>query len=277
MVPRLWRVGVTSEASAGGSEAATGRGPTGDRVTVDGVTVAAVGGRPAFFVGLRKPPKPVAPFGGDRRWLDTCAFLDPETLQCRIHGDDHYPDECREYPGHNLTLGQETECERVEATFDGPERLLDDEPPEGLRGLLLGPHAVGAKLFAYPDPATLDGTGALERLRAGESTVSDRARFVAVAAASHPGSTAVNEDKRLEAKRLVHEADSWVGRAIDEWGERAGPLGSEAAAAPSGNAVETRRGAPETPGWEAVRSENDECGGTGPRDRTEDGHADDSR
>ena len=39
-----------------------------------------------------------------------------------------------------LDLGAETECERVEAEWGG-ERLLEDEPPEGMEGLLLGPHA----------------------------------------------------------------------------------------------------------------------------------------
>jgi hypothetical protein len=249
MVPRLWRVDDGGTASATGLSAGT--------VTVDGIELAAIGGRPAFFVGLRKPPKPVAPFGGDRRWLDACAFLDPETLQCRLHGGALYPDECREYPGHNLVLGRETECERVESAFDGPARLLEDDPPDGLRGLLLGPHALGAKVFAHPDPAGLDGEGTVARLQAGEATARDRARFVAVAAASRPGSIEVDPDKRARADERARRADSWVGRAVDEWRERAGRKGSAAADAPTGATVEDRRGAPGTPGWDAVRERAD--------------------
>ncbi|MFC6827028.1 YkgJ family cysteine cluster protein [Halopelagius fulvigenes] len=233
MVPRMW---AASEERAG------------EGVEIDGVDVAAIGGRPAFFVGLRKPPKPVAPFGHSRRWLRSCVFLDPETLQCRIHGDDEYPAECAEYPGHNLALEQETECERVESAFGG-ERLLDDEAPEGQRGLLLGPQAVGSKVFAHPDPSRLGG--AVERMRRGDLTAEDRAEFVGVAAGSRPGSVEVNEERAERTRAEVLETESWVSDAVEEWTDAAGELGSEATDAPVG--AEEAFGAPETPGWDAVR------------------------
>jgi hypothetical protein len=241
LVPRLWH-----------DDAGTATGS----VTVDGVDLAALAGRPAFFVGLSTPPKPVAPFGLDRTWLRTCTFLDPETLQCRIHGDERYPAECADYPGHNLALGVETECERVEATHGDPgERLVDAEPPAGQRGLLLGPHAVGAKVFAYPDPDEL--TGVIHRLRRGEETPADRARFVAVAAASAPGTLAVDDARREAAREAALAADSWAGRAIDEWTAAAAGPGEPAGEAPTGDEVEVDRGAPRTPGWAAVRAASD--------------------
>jgi hypothetical protein len=232
MVPRMWEADDEREG-----------------VEIDGVSVAAVDGRPAFFVGLRKPPKPVAPFGLDPVWLRTCAFLDPETLQCRIHGDDEYPTECAEYPGHNLALGRETECERVESAFGG-DRLLDDAPPDGLRGLLLGPQALGAKVFAHPEPGRL--AGAVDRMRRGDLTPADRAEFVAVAAGSAPGSLDVSDARVERTRAAVAETVSWVGESVDEWTAAAGPLGGDARGAPSGEAVEVDRGAPETPGWDAV-------------------------
>ncbi|MGQ4556370.1 YkgJ family cysteine cluster protein [Halobellus sp. GM3] len=231
LTPRLWRV---DEETAG--------------VVVDGVRVAALAGYPAFFVGFRKPPKPIGPFGTARRWLSTCAFLDPDTLQCRIHDRDTYPDECASYPGHNLALDAETECERVEAEYGG-ERLLDDEA-EGHDGLMLGPQAVGAKVFAYPDPEEL--TGIVERLRRGELTETDRAAFVGVAAGSKPGSLSVDEERAATATADVLDADSWAGRAIRQWADAAGDVGSAADDHPSGDAVEASRGAPQTPGWDDV-------------------------
>lgn len=227
MTPRLW------EARDGPS------------VAVDGREVAAIRGKPAFFVGLRKPPKPVAPFGTDGAWLPTCAFLDPETLQCRIHDAPEYPEECAEYPGHNLSLGAETECERVEEHVGG-DRLLDDEPPEAQSSLLFGPQAVGQKVFAYPEPGDLPA-GFVDRLAAGDLTDADRAAFVAVAAASAPGTTAVEPTKREQAYETALDADSWVGRAIDEWTARADGDDPDPAL---GETVEASRGAPETPGWD---------------------------
>ncbi|WP_226022592.1 YkgJ family cysteine cluster protein [Halomicrobium salinisoli] len=215
--------------------------------TVDGREVAAVGDRPVFFVGLRKPPKPVGPFGTDSTWLRTCTFLDPVTLQCRIHGSELYPDTCATYPGDNLQLDAETECERVERVFGG-ERLLDDEPPEG-DSPLLGPAALGSTVFAHPDPGRLDG--AVERLANGEPTREDRAEFAAVAGASAPGTGAISEDwyERLYDEALA--ADAWTGRAIETWERMAAErVGERAPASRLARRVEDADGAPGTPGWD---------------------------
>ncbi|MFC3477807.1 YkgJ family cysteine cluster protein [Halobacterium litoreum] len=249
LVP-LTREDVRAFLDAGLGDAMTPRLWTareGPSVDVQGREVAAIEGKPAFFVGLRKPPKPVAPFGADPHWLPSCAFLDPETLKCRIHDSNVYPEECAEYPGHNLALGVATECERVEARVGG-ERLLDDEPPEDLSSLLFGPQAVGEKVFAYPDPGGLPD-GVLDRLAAGDLTDRDRAHFVAVAAASAPGTTAVEPERRRNAFETARDAESWVGEAVREWARRADRDEPDPGL---GEVVEDARGAPETPGWDAL-------------------------
>lgn len=224
-----------------------------DSVRIDGSDLAAVGDRPVFVVGLRKPPKPVAPIGTEEhRWLDSCVFLDPTTLQCRIHDTDRYPQTCSTYPGHNLELDAETECERVEAA-DGGERLLDDEPPEDLPAPAFGPHAVGTTVFAYPTPDDLDG--AIERIRDGNATADDRARFVGAAVGSRPGSLSVDTDRMAEARTRAREADSWAGRAIREWEERAEVDGDPVTLDGRNRErlvreLEDNAGAPGTPGWE---------------------------
>lgn len=226
-------------------------------VTIDGHDVAAMGDRPLFLVGLRKPPKPVAPFGSDSVWLDACAFLDPETLQCRIHGEDLYPRTCSTYPARNLELDRETECERVERAHGNPgERLRDRSVPEDLPPPAFGPQALGSTVFAYPDPEPLEGVVA--RLAAGESTREDRSLFVGAAAGSAPGMPEVNGDLAEEARKLALEADSWIGRAAEEWtraAEDAGGPGAPATDAPAHEDVEEARGAPTTPGWDALREE----------------------
>ena len=223
LTPRLWRAE--------------------DGVEIDGVEVAAIGGDPAFFVGLRSAPKPVGPFDESPTWLPTCAFLDPTTLQCRIHDAEVYPRECAEYPGHNLALDAETECERVERAFGG-DRLLDDEP-EDSSGLLLGPGALGQKVFVHPRPEGLGG--GVERARAGDLTDADRASFVAWAFASSPGTTAHNEDAYEDAYERVLATDSWVGAAIADWEARDGDSDPDPGLA---ERIEDARGAPDTPGWD---------------------------
>ena len=243
MRPRLWYDGERE--GGGGTADADGEADTG--VRIDGEPVAAVRGRPAFFVGLRRAPKPVAPFDRDAAtWLPTCVFLDPETLQCRMHDSERYPSECAEFPGHNLKLDVETECERVEREFGG-ERLLDGDPPDDMTGPLFGPQALGQKVFAHPDPDALDGV--VDRMRAGDLTAEDRAEFVAVAAASTPGSTTVNDDAYDRAYETALDAESWVGEAVDDWRDRAGDVGDRATDAPLADRVERDRGAPDTPGW----------------------------
>jgi hypothetical protein len=237
---------VRAFVDAGFGDALTPRlwtGGDGPHVTVDGHRLAAIDGRPAFFIGLRKPPKPVAPFGLEPAWLPTCVFLDPASLQCRLHGDDHYPDACARYPGDNLSLSAETECERSERAFGG-RRLLDGDP-DGTKPLLV-PSVVGGRLFVHPDPGRL--AGAVDRLARGAATDEDRAEFVAVAAASAPGSAAVDETRVVRARARVLDADSWAGHAVRTW-----PGLANTAPDPSlAEQVEADHGAPATPGWDGV-------------------------
>ncbi|ELY64023.1 YkgJ family cysteine cluster protein [Natronococcus jeotgali] len=249
LTPRFWAVGED------------------EGVAVGDHRVAAVAGRPAFFVGLRKPPKPVAPFGReDATWLPTCVFLDPTTLQCRIHGTDRFPDECGVYPERNLALGAETECERVESAFGG-ERLLERSHDDA-DDLLFGPQAIGAKLFCHPRPDELEGL--LDRLAAGELRPADRAECLAVAAASSPGTLAISEnhyergyERALESLEDVtpsddgdatasDDEDAWVGPAIEEWERREASADGTTPTPSAARTVEEERGAPETPGWDAL-------------------------
>ncbi|WP_121743977.1 YkgJ family cysteine cluster protein [Natronorubrum halophilum] len=248
LTPRFWRARDADEG-----------------VEIDGHSVAAVAGRPVFFVGLRKPPKPVAPFDREEpAWLPTCVFLDPATLQCRIHDDELFPGECGAYPKHNIALEQETECERVESNFGG-ERLLEagiEDDAGDLDGLLLGSQALGAKLFAHPRPDALEGI--VERTAAGELTAADRAECLAVAAASSPGTLATSDhhyergkERALETATDGHGAaaerdGSWVGPAIREWYRRKRNAGETVPSSDTATAVEEARGAPETPGWDAL-------------------------
>ncbi|WP_049924120.1 YkgJ family cysteine cluster protein [Halopiger djelfimassiliensis] len=231
-------------------------------VEIDGYRVAAVAGRPAFFVGLRKPPKPVAPVGrSEPSWLPTCVFLDPTTLQCRIHDTELYPDECSAYPTHNLALEHETECERVEAAAGG-ERLLDRDVEHEPESLLLGVQAIGEKLFCHPDPDALEGL--IRRCANGDLTAADRAECLAVAAASSPGTLATSDHHyewgRERALAAMVDGDeparnddsSWVGPAIREWHRRRTAADGAVPSADIAAAIETARGAPETPGWDAL-------------------------
>lgn len=223
MTPRLW-------------EADTG-------ITIDGHRIAAIDGKPVFFLGLRKPLKPVAPFGTDPAWLRTCIFLDPVTLQCRIHESDVYPAECEEYPGHNLELGAETECERVEASFGG-DRLLDETPPQDLTTMLLGPQAIGAKIYIHPAPERL--TGVIDRIADRNLTTQDRAEFVAAAAAGAPGTTTTNDAVYEQVYDQVIHTTSWIDHATDEWTALTDRVPDPCLA----RRAEDDHGAPSTPGWE---------------------------
>ncbi|WP_123536438.1 YkgJ family cysteine cluster protein [Halosimplex salinum] len=216
----------------------------GPSVSVGGVEVAAVRGRPAFLVGLRKIPKPVAPFDADPAWLPSCVFLDPETLQCRIHGDGIYPETCATYPGDNLALDAETECERVERVHGG-ERLVDGDPPADAEPVI-GPGAIGARVFAHPDADRI--AEAVERLAAGDATRADHAEFVGVAAASTPGRLSVDDGRYERARDRALEAESWIDGATAEWVDRV--ASGEPADPTTAENVEADRGAPETPGWE---------------------------
>jgi hypothetical protein len=189
----------------------------------------------------------VGPFGTDATWLETCAFLDPETLRCRVHGGEQYPATCADYPGHNLSLDRETECERVERVHGG-SRLLDGAAPAELQGLLLGPHALGAKVFVHPEPDRL--TGVVERAASGALTVADRAEFVGVAAASTPGTTAVDAQRYETARETALAADSWAGSIVERWTVDGGECGTPAeTTAADAAAEEVARGAPETDAW----------------------------
>ena len=253
LTPRFWH--AREEREDPRSLDTSSREAPREGIEIDGHTVAAIAGRPVFFIGLRKPPKPVAPFGrAEPTWLPACVFLDPTTLQCRIHDDDLFPDECGAYPEHNLALAQDTECERVEAAFGG-DRLLEadhDEPDD----LLLGSQAIGAKLFCHPWPSDLEGIVA--RAAADDLTREDRAETMAVAAASSPGTLALSEYHYERAKaRALEDADadtesatdSWVGPAIRDWYERCRGAGEAVPSPTVADALEVERGAPETPGW----------------------------
>lgn len=227
MTPRLWAV------------------ESGPAVTVDGYDLAAIEGKPAFFVGLRKVPKPVGPFGTEPTWLPTCIFLDPQTLQCRVHDSEVYPAECAAYPGHNLAVGAETECERVEDAFQGT-RLVDATPPDGADGPLFGPQAIGQKVFVFPEPESLSGV--VDRFLDGELERADRARFIAAAAASSPGTTAIVQSAYEAVRSRVVSQSGWVQQAINAWESRAD---GEPPDPSLGEEIERARGAPPTPGWDA--------------------------
>jgi Fe-S-cluster containining protein len=265
LAPRLFVVadkdGANNKNNRAGDDGDT---PTPPTVEIDGYELAAAAGKPLFAVGLRKTAKPVAPFDGERQWLETCVFLDPSTLQCRLHDTDRYPQTCATYPGHNLALDAETECERVEAAHGGDERLVDDAPPGDRPPLPFGPQALGGTVFAHPDPATL--AGCVDRIAAGEVTADDRATFVGVAVASSPGSLAVDDDRRTRAVERAREAagSSWIAGAVKQWetavgeaasgegDERTESVGAPAESHPDPAVVEDSRGAPPTPGWDAV-------------------------
>lgn len=225
LIPRLWTV------KDGG-------------VSIGSYRLAAIDSHPVFFIGLRKTPKPIAPFGTSKpQWLDACVFLDPSTLQCRIHGTELYPSECDAYPSYNVLLGAETECERVER-HTGSRRLLDTDV-EDVDAPLLGPQAIGQKLFVHPWPEELEES--LDAVAAGDLSEDDRAEFIGIAAASSPGTTSVSIGHYERAKADVAGKGSWISKAIEERADRRATIGSTTEDTDAG--LEERHGAPRTPGW----------------------------
>jgi len=104
-------------------------------------------------------------------------------------------------------------------------------------------------VFLHHDPDALADSGAVARLVDGAATPDDRATFVAAAAASAPGTAAVNADRYEQARERVLGADSWVGAAAAEWRTAAGTLGDAVGDTPDPVRVEVDRGAPETTDW----------------------------
>jgi len=188
-------------------------------------------------------PKPVGPFDSDSTWLPTCAFLDPTTLQCRIHGDDLYPETCRRYPRREPRAGR---GDGVRARGSGLRRVPADRRRTARRRRTdlraRGGRDDGVR---SPRPRPADG----RRRPPAERRVDpeDRAEFVAVAAASSPAMLAVSDPVYEETREQVLDADSWAGRAIDRWTDRAGDAGTDAPApAPLAKEFEEEAGAPET-------------------------------
>lgn len=213
-------------------------------VSISGLQLAAIDGRPVFYLGLRTPPKPVGPFDAEPQWLNTCIFLDPTTLQCRIHDSEQYPTECATYPGHNLSLGAETECERVtDAT--GEKRLLDDEPPADLETPLRGVGAIGWRLFVVRE-SMIPSKELLESIADDSLSRKTRADFVATAAASSPGTTTINQDRYETVRKTILETTSWTHAAAREWTDR---VETEPPDPHLAHEIEDARGAPGTPGW----------------------------
>lgn len=217
-----------------------------DVVSIDGYELAAIQDRPVFLIGLKAAIKPVAPFAETRTWLPTCVFLDPKTLQCRIHDDDLYPKTCSTYPATNLQLERETECERVESKFGG-ERLRDKTPPETAPNPFRSA-ALGGTVFAHPDPEDL--TGVIDRLVTDRATREDRAQCIGVAAGSRHGTIEIDEKRSHQARQKVVETDSWVATAEDKWSSRADSIGNTVAG--DWTDCDETAGGPETPGWEHI-------------------------
>ncbi len=212
-----------------------------DGLDINDYSIATINDSPVFYLGPAKPPKPVDPFDTTTAWLPTCVFLDPESLQCRIHNTDLYPTECAEYPAHNLDLGVETECERVENSFGG-SRLQEDSIPDTLSELLLGPQAIGQKIFIHPDVERL--AGILPRIEAGEVTTEDSTEFVAAALAGSPGTTSVDVDRYRSLKETISQSESWAGKAKQSWESLYHAHDPDVTLAAT---VESE--APPTPGW----------------------------
>jgi hypothetical protein len=95
----------------------------------------------------------------------------------------------------------------------------------------------------------------VDRIRTDSLTADDRARFVGAAVGSRPGSLSVDRDRMAAARERAREADSWAGRAIPEWTDRAGVDGDpieldDDARGRLVRDLEDDAGAPGTPGWD---------------------------
>ena len=222
----------------------TSTDPDQPTTMIDGRSIVAVDDRPIFMIGMRQPPKPVGPFGILPRWLRTCVFLDPTTLQCRVHESDLYPESCSTYPAQHLQLDVETECERVEEAVGGT-RLLDGDVSVESPPLPFGPRAIGWTVFAYPNPDDL--LGCIQRLEDDRVERADRAKFVAAAAGHSPGSFEVNEIVMDTAINDVLDASSWIGTAMESWSQLSAVR--RVADPRLARRVEEAQGAPGTPGW----------------------------
>lgn len=221
--PRLW---YADEADAG--------------ATVDAIDIATIAGNPVFSVGLRQVWKPVGPFGQVPSQLETCVFLDPMTLQCRIHTTDHYPTTCSTYPGQHLLMDVETECERVESHWAIP-RLLEDSLPEDLHAPPLGPQSLGSTVFVHPEPDDLSGS--IDRLRRDQLTRDDRIEFAAIALAQSPGMPQIDRTKYATARERLESAISWVTESRERLVQESNPTPAAV------SICESNRGAPKTDGW----------------------------
>lgn len=211
-------------------------------MTIDGVELASIDSQPVFLMGLRSTRKPVAPFGLDPSWLPTCIFLDPDSLQCRIHNSKVYPDTCARYPADNLYFDAETECERVEQIF-GEDRLLehDDSSPRPT----IGPGSVGGTVFLHPKPERLDGL--IKPLLEDPAVEPGRIEFSAVAAASAPGVDHIDQERYEQVHSQLSGSTSWISEVADRW-KQIYEMGKPTDHAETLD-VEVPTGAPPTPGW----------------------------
>ena len=221
--PRLWR-------------------PSDDQpsVCIDEVELVAIAGKPVFSVGLRQLRKPVAPFGQPSQSLRTCVFLDPSSLQCRIHESPAYPSACATYPGHHLLLAVESECERVEKRWETP-KIIDDSVPPDIALPQLGVQALGSTVFLHPDPDRLSGV--IERLSSETLSDDDRREFVAVAMSQSPGMPHVDDARYHNARKKLKHTTSWVSATAIE------REGATEETSSSVTSLELSHGAPKTPGW----------------------------
>ncbi len=213
-------------------------------IEINGISIASIDEKPIFFIGIRKVKKPVSPFGKDSRWLPSCIFLDPSNLQCRIHDSEIYPESCFNYPKNNIALDLETECERVEKNFN-QRRLKNEEGIKETSNVFFGPEVIGHKIFVYQNKNELSNI--INDIKKNNLDKKQRYKFIATAIASSPGSTTINKKKFQEALSKAYESESWINDTINDWKQR---KQNEKPNPKKSGIVETKRGAPKTPGWD---------------------------